>query len=99
MPPVAATLPAVRDARLVVSRFPTSPSEAISWPSLSIRKTTLAEESIRSLARTAFIWWYCCSRNRIGVSAIVRLFVEGLGRDVYLKSKPERLFRGLQVFE
>ena len=27
---VAATLPAAKDARLVVSRFPTSPSEAIS---------------------------------------------------------------------
>src|ERR1051325_2135801 len=81
MPPVAATLPAASDAKLVVSRFPTSPCDAISWPSLSTRKTTLAEASIRNRARTALIRWYCCSRNRIGVSAIVRLFVEGRGRD------------------
>src|ERR1043165_4358552 len=99
MPPVAATLPAASDAKLVGSRFPTSPWDAISWPSLSTRKTTLAEESIRNRARTAFIWWYCCSRNRIGVSAIVRLFIEGRGGMFPGELNSKRLFRGLQVFE
>ena len=36
--------------------LPISPWEAISWPSLSIRKTTLAAESMRSRANTALIW-------------------------------------------
>src|SRR6185295_3234897 len=89
IPPVAATLPAAKDARLVVSRFPTSPSEAISWPSLSTKNTTFAEASMRSRARTAFIWWYCCSRNRIGVSAIVRLVVRRPGRDATWRVKAE----------
>ena len=55
---MAATLPAVSDAKLVVSMLFVWPADEISWPFLSITKTTLALASFVSLSQTALIWEY-----------------------------------------
>ena len=54
-PPVAAILPAVNDAREVVSISPVSPLAAINCPSLSTRNTTFALASLSSLSMTDVI--------------------------------------------
>ncbi len=54
-PSVAATLPAVSDARDVVSTWSISPAPAICWPFLSTRKTIFALASMRSRLRSCEI--------------------------------------------
>jgi hypothetical protein len=56
MPPVAAMLPAVSEAREVVSRLSTSPLAAMSWPFLSTMKTTFAFALLTRWSTTVWIW-------------------------------------------
>src|SRR5712691_5858189 len=56
-PPVAAMFPAVSEASEVVSRFSVAPTEAISWPFLSTRKTIFAFASRERRSQTALICW------------------------------------------
>src|SRR5438105_5633424 len=56
-PPVAAMLPAVSEASEVVSRFSVAPTEAMSWPFLSTRKTIFALASRARRSQTALICW------------------------------------------
>src|SRR5579863_247574 len=49
-------LPAVSDARLVVSTLSISPAAAMSWPFLSTMKTTLAFASRTKRSTTTWIW-------------------------------------------
>ena len=56
-PPVAAMLPAVSEASEVVSRSAVAPTEAMSWPFLSTRKTIFALASRESRSQTALICW------------------------------------------
>src|SRR5258708_16516901 len=53
----AAMLPAVREASEVVSRFSVAPTDAISWPFLSTRKTIFAFASLESRSQTVLICW------------------------------------------
>ena len=54
---MAAMLPAVSEASEVVSMPPALPEEAMSWPFLSTRKTTLALASRQSRSTSATICW------------------------------------------
>src|SRR5712671_6582418 len=56
-PPVAAMLPAVSEASEVVSRSCVAPTEAISCPFLSTRKTIFAFASRASRSQTTLICW------------------------------------------
>ncbi len=60
MPPVAATLPAVKDESEVTSRCSTSPECAMACPFLSMTSTALALESRWSTSQMLLI---CCSSS------------------------------------
>src|SRR5439155_20522410 len=76
-PPVAAMLPAVSEASEVVSRFSVAPTEAMSWPFLSTRKTIFALASRASRSQTALICWN--SSSYITICGCIRETSSGVG--------------------
>src|SRR6266446_2397683 len=76
-PPVAAMLPAVSEASEVVSRFSVAPTEAMSWPFLSTRKTILALASRERRSQTPLICWN--SSSYITICGCIRETSSGVG--------------------